>query len=92
MMKDGVEAIAVAGVNTALDTVLMLTAAGQPVKAAVESSRILTLQSVRDHLQQQLGNRNAAEITHTLASPPVPETSTASTPAPSTSPQLQTID
>jgi hypothetical protein len=90
MMKDGVEAIAVAGINTALDTVLLLTAAGQPLNAAVESSRILTVQSVRDHLQGQLGSKSASVITHTLATPNI-ETPSPST-APATTPQPQTVD
>lgn len=56
-----------AGIDTALDTVLLLTAAGQSVEAAVESSRVLTKQSVREHLNEKLANKNAAGITNTLA-------------------------
>jgi hypothetical protein len=67
MIKDGVGNIAVASVNTALDTVLILTAAGQSTASAVEASRILTIQSVRNHLEQQLGNKSASVITHKLA-------------------------
>jgi len=67
MIKDGVGNIAVASVNTALDTVLVLTAAGQSTASAVESSRILTAQSVRNHLEEQLGNKSASVITHRLA-------------------------
>lgn len=67
MIKDGVGNIAVASMNTALDTVLILTAAGQSTASAVEASRILTIQSVRNHLEQQLGNKSASAITHKLA-------------------------
>ncbi|MPQ69382.1 hypothetical protein [Pseudomonas sp. MWU12-2323] len=92
MMIDGVEDIAVAGINTALDTVLLLTAAGQPVAAAVESSRILTVQSVREHLQKNLGNKNASVITHTLANPSTEAPSTAPSQSPTPNPLPQTAD
>lgn len=67
MIKDGVGDIAAASVNTDLDTVLILTAAGQSTASAVESSRILTIESVRSLLEQQLGNKSASVITHKLA-------------------------
>jgi hypothetical protein len=67
MIKDGVGDIAAASVNTALDTVLILTAAGQSTASAIESSRILTIESVRNLLEQQLGNKSASVITHKLA-------------------------
>lgn len=41
MMIDGVEKRIEAGVNTALDMVEVLVAAGQPLKAAIATSRIL---------------------------------------------------
>ncbi|OLU00876.1 hypothetical protein BVK86_20310 [Pseudomonas reinekei] len=67
MIKDGVGNIAAASVNTALDTVLVLTAAGQSTASAVESSRILTIESVRKLLEEQLGNKSASVNTHKLA-------------------------
>lgn len=86
MIKDGVKNIAIASVNTALDTVLVLTAAGQPTASAVETSRILTAQSVRDHLEAQLGNKSASVITQKLASSsvvPVPSSASSSAKSPS---------
>lgn len=84
MMKDGVIEHCEAGINTVCDTILLLTAAGQKVEHAVESARILTLQSVKETLENKLGNRSASVITHTLAT----ENAQAPTPAP----QPQTVD
>lgn len=67
MMIDGVEKRIEAGVNTALDMVEVLVAAGQPLKSAIATSRILTMEVVRESLAKNLANKSGSVITHTLA-------------------------
>lgn len=70
MMIDGVEKRIEAGVNTALDMVEVLVAAGQPLKSAIATSRILTMEVVRESLANHFGNKSGSVITHTLAATP----------------------
>lgn len=70
MMIDGVEKRIEAGVNTALDMVEVLVAAGQPLKSAIATSRILTMEVVRESLAKNLANKSGSVITHTLATTP----------------------
>ena len=70
MMIDGVEKRIEAGVNTALDMVEVLVAAGQPLKSAIATSRILTMEVVRESLAKNLGNKSGSVITQTLATTP----------------------
>lgn len=70
MMIDGVEKRIEAGVNTALDMVEVLVAAGQPLKSAIATSRILTMEVVRESLAKNLANKSGSVITHTLAATP----------------------
>ena len=70
MMIDGVEKRIEAGVNTALDMVEVLVAAGQPLKSAIATSRILTMEVVRESLAKNLANISGSVITHTLATTP----------------------
>lgn len=70
MMIDGVEKRIEAGVNTALDMVEVLVAAGQPLKSAIATSRILTMEVVRESLASHFGNKSGSVITHTLATTP----------------------
>lgn len=74
MMQDGMEKRIESGVNTALDMVELLVAAGQPLKTAVAVSRTLTMQAVRESLAQDFSNKSGSVITHTLATTPVPPT------------------
>jgi hypothetical protein len=83
-MKEGLVEHWEAGINTACNTILLLAAAGQKVEHAVEAARILTLQSVKETLEEKLGNRSASEINHSQAR----ETAQAPTPTP----QPQAVD
>ncbi|MCC9289428.1 hypothetical protein [Pseudomonas aeruginosa] len=91
MMIDGVENRIEAGVNTALDMVEVLDAAGQPLIAAIATSRILRMEVVRESLAKYLAYKSGSVITHTSAttpaqSRPVPAQHTAQTN------QHQTVD
>ncbi len=91
MMIDGVEKRIEAGVNTALDMVEVLVAAGQPIKTAIATSRILTMEVVRESLAKNLGNKSGSVITHTLATTPA-QSGSVPTQHRSKTKQQQTVD
>lgn len=95
MMKDGVEKRIETAAKTALTTVELLVAAGQPLKSASAASEKLTMAGVRESLAKELGNKSGPVITHTLATTPAVEP-TQPAPAPAKrrtkAKQPQTVD
>lgn len=67
MIKHGVGRYVETGVCTALDTVELLVATGLPLREARRAAEAMTLNTMAQQIERDLGRRSASQITHHLA-------------------------